>query len=186
SNILEFLSDEDARGLTEIFAEVLGGQSVHFTREMIFKENTRRWFEVNLFPVEDELLNVRNVVFSAEDITERKLAEEKYKELEVNFKSIFSQVAVGVMLYDLNHKVIQANKRFYEMIEYSKEEFEEIQPLGITHPEDREISFKKTEDLVSGKIDHYSQEKRYVTKSGRIVWVFLTATVVKNRQGKPK
>src|SRR5690606_37297464 len=76
--------------------------------------------------------------------------------------------------------------RIYEKIEYSKEEFEEIKPLGITHPEDREISFKKTEDLVSGKIDHYSQEKRYVTKSGRIVWVYLTATVVKNRQGKPK
>lgn len=186
SNIQDFLSAEDAKGLREIYSEVLGGQSVHFTREMIFQDNTRRWFEVNLFPVEDDLLDVTNVVFSAEDITERKLAEEKYKELEINFKSIFSQVAVGVMLYDLNHEIIQANKRFYELIEYSKEEFEDIHPLGITHPEDREISIKKTEDLVSGKIDYYSQEKRYVTKSGRIVWVFLTATVVKNRQGKPK
>ncbi len=186
NNILEFLSDEDSRSLAEIFGEVLEGQSVHFTREMIFKDTSRRWFEVNLFPVEDELRTISNVVFSAEDITERKQAEEKYKELEINFKSIFSQVAVGVLLYDLNHKIIQANKRFYEMIEYSKEEFEDINPLGITHPEDREVSIKKTEELASGRIDYYSQEKRYVTKSGRIVWVFLTATVVKNRQGKPK
>lgn len=186
SNILNFLSDEDAKGLREIYLDVLEGRSVHFTREMIFQNNTRRWFEVNLFPVEDELIHVKNVVFSAEDITERKQAEEKYKELEINFKSIFSQVAVGVMLYDLKHEIIQANKRFYELIEYTKEEFEEIQPIGITHPEDREKTINKTEELVSGKIDNYSQEKRYVTKSGRIVWVFLTATVVKNRQGKPK
>lgn len=186
SNILNFLSTEDAQGLREIYQDVLEGRSVHFTREMIFQNNTRRWFEVNLFPVEDELIHVRNVVFSAEDITERKQAEEKYKELEINFKSIFSQVAVGVMLYDLKHEIIQANKRFYELIEYTKEEFEEIQPIGITHPEDREKTINKTEELASGKIDNYSQEKRYVTKSGRIVWVFLTATVVKNRQGKPK
>ena len=185
-NILDFLSEDDGNGLREIYGEVLAGRSVHFTREMIFQDNARRWFEVNLFPVEDEVIHVRNVVFSAEDITERKQAEEKYKELEINFKSIFSQVAVGVMLYDLNHEIIQANKRFYELIEYSKEEFDEIQPMGITHPEDREKALKKTEELVSGKIDNYSQEKRYVTKSGRIVWVFLTATVVKNRQGKPK
>lgn len=186
SNILNFLSSDDGKGLKEIYGEVLAGRSVHFTREMIFQDNVKRWFEVNLFPVEDELIHVRNVVFSAEDITERKQAEEKYKELEINFKSIFSQVAVGVMLYDLNHEIIQANKRFYELIEYSKEEFDEIQPVGITHPEDREKTIKKTEELVTGVIDNYSQEKRYVTKSGRIVWVFLTATVVKNRQGKPK
>ena len=186
NNILSFLSEEDAKGLSEVFSEVLEGQTVHFTREMIFKDASRRWFEVNLIPVEDDLSEVSNVVFSAEDITDRKQAEEKYKELEINFKSIFSQVAVGVLLYDLNHKIIQANKRFYELIEYSKEEFESINPLGITHPEDREVSIKKTEELASGRIDYYSQEKRYVTKSGRIVWVFLTATVVKNRQGKPK
>lgn len=186
SNIANFLPDADAQGLQEIYSDVLDGRSVHFTREMTFHGKGKRWFEVNLFPVEDELIHINNVVFSAEDISERKLAEEKFKELEINFKSIFTQVAVGVMLYDLNNESIQANKRFYELIEYSKEEFEIIQPIGITHPEDRDKSIKHTEDLVSGKIDNYSLEKRYVTKSGRIVWVYLTATVVKNRQGKPK
>ena len=186
NNMLSFLQEADALGLQEIYEDVLNGRSVHFTREMNFNDKEKRWFEVNLFPVEDELIHVNNVVFSAEDITERKQAEEKFKELEINFKSIFTQVAVGVMLHNLNDENIQANKRFYELIEYSKEEFEEIKPVGITHPEDREKSIKHTEDLTSGKVDNFSLEMRYVTKSGRIVWVFLTATVVRNRQGKPK
>lgn len=185
-SVLEFLESEDAKGLSEIFQEVLGGRSVHLTREMHFPNKYRRWFEVNLFPVEDEHANINHVVLCAEDITDRKLAEEKLKELENNFKSIFTQVAVGVIISTLKDEVIQANKRFYDLIEYTKEEFEEIQHIGVTHPEDKEKTLQFTEDLISGKTDYYSHEKRYVTKTGRIVWVYFTATVVKNLQGKPK
>lgn len=185
-SILEFLENEDAQGLSEIFKEVLEGRSVHLTREIYLPNKLRRWFEVNLFPVEDEHTHINHVVFCAEDITDRKQAEEKLKELENNFKSIFTQVAVGVIISTLKDEVIQANKRFYDLIEYTKEEFEEIQHIGVTHPEDKEKTLQYTEDLISGKTDYYSHEKRYVTKSGRIVWVYFTATVVKNLQGKPK
>lgn len=185
-NILNFLEENDAIGLKKIYSEVLHGRTVHFTREMSLPNKNKRWYEVNLFPVEDELVHVNNAVFCAEDITERKLAEEKLKELEINFKSIFTHVAVGVILSNLDNEVLQANKRFYDLIEYSEEEFEDIQLIGVTHPEDREKSIKHSEDLIKGKADHYSLEKRYVTKSGRIVWVYLTATLVRTQHGKPK
>lgn len=185
-SVLEFLESEDAAGLSEIYKEVLEGQSVHLTREMHLPNKHRRWFEINLFPVEDEHTHINHVVFCAEDITDRKLAEEKLKELENNFKSIFTQVAVGVIISTLKDEVIQANKRFYDLIEYTEEEFEEIQHIGVTHPEDKEKTLQFTEDLINGNADYYSHEKRYVTKSGRIVWVYFTATVVKNLYGKPK
>src|SRR5690606_40481240 len=122
---------------------------VHLTREMHFPNKYRRWFEVKLFPVEDEHDNIKHVVLCAEDITDRKLAEEKLKELENDFKSIFTQVAVGVLISTLKDEVIQANKRFYDLIEYTKEEFEEIQHIGITHPEDKE----KTLDRKSTRLN---------------------------------
>ena len=185
-SVLNFLESEDAEGMSQIFKEVLEGRSVHLTREIHLPSKHRRWFELNLFPVEDEQAHINHVVFCAEDITDRKLAEEKLKELENNFKSIFTQVAVGVIISTLKDEVIQANKRFYDLVEYTKEEFEEIQHIGVTHPEDKEKALQFTEDLIQGRSDHYSHEKRYVTKSGRIVWVYFTATVVKNLQGKPK
>ena len=185
-SVLDFLESEDAKGLSEIYKEVLQGRSVHLTREMHLPKKHRRWFEINLFPVEDEHAQINHVVFCAEDITDRKLAEEKLKELENNFKSIFTQVAVGVIISTLKDEVIQANKRFYDLIEYTQEEFEEIQHIGVTHPEDKEKTLQFTEDLINGNSDHYSHEKRYVTKSGRIVWVYFTATVVKNLYGRPK
>lgn len=187
-NILHFLEEDDAAGLKEIYREVLNGRSVHFTRAVCLPNKSKRWFEVNLFPVPvgDELAHVHNTVFCVEDISERKLAEERFKEMEINFKSVFTQVAVGVFLSNLNNEIIRANKRFYDLIEYSQEEFKDIQLIDITHPEDRDKSIKLSKKLLNGHCEHYSLEKRYITKSGRIVWVYLTVTAVKTQQGKPK
>lgn len=184
-SFLNFIPRLDIDSFKEIFNEGLNGKVIHLTRELRFK-NALRWFEIHIQPVEDDVSEVKSVVFSAEDITNRKIAEEKFRELEINFKSIFSQVAVGIMLFNIDLDIEQANRRFYEMVEYSVEEYKKLGPIGVTHPEDRENSNKKAEELIAGKVDHYSIEKRYVTKSGKIIWAYLTATLVRNRHGKPK
>jgi len=39
--------------------------------------------------------------------------------------------------------------------------------------------------LLKGEIEGYRQEKRYIHKDGRILWAMFTATLVRDRQGKP-
>jgi two-component system CheB/CheR fusion protein len=56
----------------------------------------------------------------------------------------------------------------------------------FTHPDDIDIDEQLYNDLLSGKIDSYKLEKRYLNKDQKIVWALLHVTSVKNKNGKIK
>ena len=121
-----------------------------------------------------------------EDIAERRVARENLKALEINFQSVFRQAAVSVILSNVNLQVIQANQKFYELIEYTPQEFKGLPPLSTTHPRDLAESKRLLSLLTKGEIDSFSIEKRLISKSGKVIWVYITTNIVKDRKGTPK
>lgn len=186
NHLIDILPAEETENLTTALKEVMQGKPLSLTRQVTFSNSIQRWLEIKLYPVKQAAKGITNIVFNAQDITELKRSEEKFKELEINFKSIFRQVGVGVMLYDLNFKLQQANSKFFEMLGYTEKEYLSFETWSITHPDDVEMSSKMARELVNGKMDSYSIEKRYIHKNGAVLWVYLTATIVKNSQGFPK
>jgi len=76
------------------------------------------------------------VVFSGEDITERKRAEEALQESEEKFRTIFDNTTDGILLADIeNKKFLDSNKMFCQMLGYSLEEIKNIGVMDI-HPEE--------------------------------------------------
>ena len=65
-------------------------------------------------------------------------------------------------------------------------ERDEITALGmddVTYPDDRETSRKMALDVFEGRRVSYGLEKRCVTKTGDIIWVYITATAIRDPDG---
>ena len=118
------------------------------------------------------------------DITERKLAEKALRESEAHLQAIFNNAAIGIALTDPEGHLVQVNRQLVEMLGYdSKEELLSKSTLDITHPEDREACRKVMLEMVSGAIDSFRMEKRYLKRDGSHIWVDISVTEICNQDG---
>ncbi len=119
------------------------------------------------------------------DITARKEAEEILARSEARFRSVFEQAAVGMAVRSLDGRWLQVNRKLCEILGFSREELLRTTSVALTAPEERGHADAYNERIRRGEIDAYSREKRYLRKDGSTVWVELSLTVVRDREGNP-
>lgn len=144
---------------------------------------TRFWL-VYKFPFQDASGN-RFVGGMAADITERKRAEEALRESEERFRNAFAQAAVGLAMTDRHGRFLHVNKRYCAMTGYAEHELYRMEFLAITHPDDRARSMEFVRQLLAGEINSFVIQKRYVRKSGDLVWVQNSISAVRDDRGSP-
>jgi PAS domain S-box-containing protein len=186
TSIEEYLPEGDKEQLKELIDQAFSGINLHFTSQIPFTNDPHQWYEINLFPVATSGNQITRLVWSMEDIAARKSAQANLKALEINFQSVFKQAAVGVILSNTNLEVIQANHKFYQLIEYEPKEFKALPPLSTVHPRDLDESKRLLNLLCNGELNSFSLEKRLISKNGKIIWVYVTTNMVKDSSGKPK
>ena len=94
---------------------------------------------------------------------------------EIKFKSIFDQAAVGITYVDtLTGKLLEANKKYCDLLGYTEEEIKQKTIQSIIYPDDLEESYINFEKLKKGLIREYTTERRHLTKSNDIIWIKLT------------
>lgn len=101
------------------------------------------------------------------------------------FFNLFQNAPIAFAVVNLDGTLQLVNKHFLGWLGYSQEEIPGVHFKDITHPADISSDLAFYEKLVSGKIINYEIEKRYITKSGRIVWGRLYATLVTTSEGTP-
>ena len=118
------------------------------------------------------------------DITERKQAEEKLKESEEKFKSVFESANVGKSI-TLPTGEINVNEAFCEMLGYTREELQNTKWQEITPEEEIPSIQKKLDPLLNGQKNAARFEKRYICKNGTHIWVDVSVSVRRDENGKP-
>lgn len=126
------------------------------------------------------------VVEISRDITEKNKIDVALRESEERFRGTFEQAAIGIAHVSTEGRFLRINKRFCDIVGYTKEEMLKHTFQDITHPDDLDIDLEYVFQMLSGKIQTYSMEKRYFKKNGSIVWVNLTVSLVRESSGKPK
>lgn len=147
----------------------------------------RTYWEVKtpLYADETNLL-VDGLCGISTDITERKQREDALRESEDRFRSMFDAAAIGMALVNIDGQFIKVNQALCRMVGYSADELLEKSFQNITHPDDLEIDLAFVRQLLEGSLLSYQIEKRYFHKDGRIIWVFLTGSVVHDIQNRIK
>ena len=92
-------------------------------------------------------------------------------ESEERFRLTFESNVDGIVLVDLQDRVLKANPAFCAMVGYDNSDLVGIDAAPITHPDDQPVGARVHASLLSGEIDQASFTKRYVRRDGGILWV---------------
>ncbi|MEY2511784.1 MAG: hypothetical protein QOE26_2547 [Verrucomicrobiota bacterium] len=101
-------------------------------------------------------------------------------------RQLFDDAPIGMAVVALdNQQFKQVNARFAEMVGYSEQELMTRTPLDITHPEDLADSQRLVKEMLGGT-ERCCVEKRYLRKSGDILWATRTACIIRDKDGKAR
>jgi PAS domain S-box-containing protein len=118
------------------------------------------------------------------DQTEEKHRQKALFESEQRFRALFENSSVPMSQTSLNGE-IKPNEAYAQLLGYTIEELKNIKWSDLTYPEDLDISQKVAKDLLENKLKNSKIVKRYIHKSGKIIWTEMNTTLHRDNEGKP-
>ncbi len=144
---------------------------------------TFKIIEVIDVPVIDEEGYVVAVESIAQNITDRKHADDALRKSEEQLSAIFRHAAIGIELVDIEGNILFINDHLAGMLGYSKNEIRSHNKSEITHPDDRELHELNFRKLLNQEIDSYRIEKRYIRKDNTEFWGDVSITPMRDILG---
>ena len=161
-------------------ARLLDGTLEQFAHEKRFVSKTGEaiWTQRTVSLARDASGRPLHFIAVVEDISKR-------KELERRFQETFDQAAVGIVHTTRDGRYLQVNRRFCEMVGYSADELIGRAAAELTHPEDRDKGYDYRQPMWEGKLDKFTEEKRYIRKDGSVLWTNRTVSLARDAAGEP-
>ncbi|MBF0622754.1 MAG: PAS domain S-box protein [Magnetococcales bacterium] len=120
--LADLLGDEVFQSIKPDLDRCLSGEAVNYQAWADFPEIGRRWIDVSYHPYVNATGRERGVVVITRDATERKEAEEAQQRSEELFRLLLEKAADGVVIHDLQGRIIKANRQACSSLGYSKEQ----------------------------------------------------------------
>jgi two-component system sporulation sensor kinase A len=102
------------------------------------------------------------------------------------FIRVFDNAPIGMALVSIEGRLLKVNSAICNMFGYSEDELFNLTIRELSHPEDIKTNMELRGDAIANKRDAYQMEKRYIHKSGKIIWGLLSVTVERDKGGKPE
>ena len=172
---LTYVYPEDRARVDAAFQQAVAeGGDWTFECRILRHDGATRWIagQGRIWLMEDG--TPQRMIGTVLDVTQRREAEERVRQSEARFRSTFETAAVGIAHVGLDGSWLRINTRLSEIVGYTREELLARTFQDITHPDDLGADVALYEQLLSGQIDHYQLEKRYIHRDGHIVWIHLT------------
>ena len=120
------------------------------------------------------------------DITENIQNEEALRESEARFQNAFERAPIGMVLAAPDGSFIKVNSNLCRILGYSRAELLEKNLRDITHTDDLSKDLANIQAMLDGEIEIYQTEKRYIHKSGRVIWATLSSSLIRDEQNQPR
>jgi PAS domain S-box-containing protein len=159
--------------------------SIDKQKRYIRKDNRIIWSHTSVQMIRNVAGNPSFFLPMIMDISEQKYSEKKLVESEERLRLAFENANEGVCLLDTIGKHIEVNNRMCEIFGYTKDELEAVTANDITHPEDQHISQEYIKQSLIGEMERAVFEKRYIHKSGDLIWARVSNSLVRDADGIP-
>ena len=178
---LNFYKEGESRDRINYLFETAVENGIPFKEELqlVTAKGNVIWVSVFAKP---EFINGKCVKMhgAIQDIDQKKKSELELKFSTDKFQQIFSKSSIGIILVGPSSKILKVNPAALAIFGYKETDLEEVLNLtfrDVTHPEDLETTTSYRERLLSGEIDNYKLETRFILKSGEIIWCNVTTSV---------
>lgn len=86
----------------------------------------------------------------------------------------------------LDGRLLHATARFCQWLGYEPQALRRLDLPDLMHPDDRDASTALFAQMRAGTVARFGMDKRYLTRSGEVVWARVDGAVVLDPQGKPR
>jgi len=114
---------------------------------------------------------------------EWKQEKDALKRSESLFRSYFDLPLYGIAITSPEKGWIQVNDRICSIMGYSRDEIVHMTWSEMTHPDDIAADLEQFNRVLSGQIDYYTMNKRFIRKDGKVVWTNLSVGCVRKSDG---
>ncbi|HYO70926.1 MAG TPA: ATP-binding protein [Archangium sp.] len=118
-------------------------------------------------------------------LRQHRRAEGRVQRSEAHFRATFNQAAVGLAQVSMDGRWVLLNPRFCDILGHGERELLGQRFADFTHPEDRARDEAYVRRLLAGELSTFTYEKRYLGPGGSVVWVNLSASLVRDDAGRP-
>jgi PAS domain S-box-containing protein len=183
-----FTHPDDVGKGAEVLAQLLSGQvdTARFEKRYMHKNGSIVWGLLSLALVRDVDGGPGYFVSQVTDLTPLKEAEDALarrtnalKESEERFRGAFESAVTGFSLVELDGTIRAANRSMRDIFGYSESEMLQQTFWTLSHPDDTEEAGALRSRLLSGEIENYRLEKRYLHKEQRIIWADAAVSLVR-------
>jgi diguanylate cyclase (GGDEF)-like protein/PAS domain S-box-containing protein len=156
-------------------------------------DGSQVWLSVSAEPVVDtddpergvDGSGIKGVVTTFADVTEARSASAALRRSEEQFRHAMALAPIGMALVELDGTFREVNRSMARLVGYDEDELVGRTFQSITHPDDVGADVGNVSRLIDGSLDHYTMEKRYLTKVGKVVWVLLAVSMARDGQDRP-
>lgn len=101
------------------------------------------------------------------------------------FQRVYDHAAIAMVICDLDGNYLSVNNAMCQLVGYSSAELLSMRYSEIVHPHDTGDAGLWRQQITDDKPNTLQYEKRYIHKSGKILWTLAIVSVVKSDSGEP-
>ncbi len=169
-----------------------GGEPVRDVERIVRHGDGREVFvSVNIDPLRDAKGALVGAVNCFVDITERKRSDDALEhsrvralEQEQRLAATYEHAAIGISEVDPEGRFLRVNEAICAITGHDRDELLSIRLFTRTHPDDVDLDQASFKQQIAGELEFYSVEKRLVRKDGRVIWISVRSSPVRDAAGK--
>ncbi len=139
-----------------------------------------------VLPIQSFLDILPHVVTQLGRVVERVRAEQELTRSEARFRAIIEGSAIGILMTDINGKVVLSNPALEEMLSYPAGELNGMNIHHLLEPEEAPKHRLQVRALLAETGLYPPLELRYRRKDGSVIWGRNVASVVYDAGGSPR
>ncbi|WP_296450518.1 PAS domain S-box protein [Phenylobacterium sp.] len=189
TSILRLAHPADAEALRQGTQALLRGElNTGARRQHRFRaaDGTWVWMEGNPHIVRGPDGEVVEIVNIFRDITRRRELEDAARAQAELFEAAFRSAGGGIAIISPDGFVRRANPAWRRITGLGEAQVAGLRMAGLVHPDDMDRVRDQALALLRGDIESYESDERYVRPDGSFVWVRVTASCVRDADGRPR
>jgi diguanylate cyclase (GGDEF)-like protein/PAS domain S-box-containing protein len=156
---------------------------VSATFRLVRRDGQPIWVEAKLHIVRAPGGGVAETHAIIRDVNERVEAQRGLVEAEERFRTAFEEGAAGMAIVSPEDVLLRVNRALCAITGHQPAELEGRSMLSLLHPDDRPQHEQESERMLAGQIATARGERRYLHEDGRVVWVSVSTTLVRDAGG---